>query len=131
MDIIIVLERLGYLVGEEQSPSPDLSTYQTMVDTWRHTTQSPPTEADMLAEWDVYLAATKYITDREDAMHELLPESVYMPAMLEQAMADRDVDRKTLEPSLEAAVNIYSHIIEDYPGPEDNADPGQEEPDKS
>jgi len=119
MDIILVLDRLGYLAGEEQSPSPDLSTYQTMFDTWRHTTLSPPTEADMLAEWDVFLAeqaATQYIKDREDAMAELLPESVHMPAMLEQAKADRD-GGKTLEPALEEAVNIYSQILLDNPEP--------------
>jgi len=119
MDIIIVLDRLGYLAGEEQSPSPDLSTFQTMFDTWRHTTQSPPKEADMLAEWDVYLAeqaATQHIKDREDAMHELLPESMYMPAMLEQARADRE-GGKTLETGLEEAVNIYDQILTDNPEP--------------
>ena len=119
MDIIIVLDRLGFLAGEEQSPSPDMSTYQTMFDTWRHTTQSPPTEVDMLAEWDVYLAeqaANQYIKDREAAMNELLPETIYMPAMLKQAKADRDRG-KVLEPSLEEVVNIYSQILTDNPEP--------------
>jgi len=119
MDIIIVLDGLGYLAGEEQSPSPDLSTYQTMFNTWRHTTQSVPTEAEMLAEWDVYLAeqaSTQYIKDREAAMQEQLPESMYMPAMLEQAKADRD-GGKTLESGLEEAVNIYDQILTDNPEP--------------
>ena len=119
MDIVIVLDRLGYLAGEEQSPSHDKSTYQTMVESWRHTTQSPPTEAEMLAEWDVYLAeqaAIQYIKDREAAMRELLPESMILLAMLEQALADRE-GGKDLERGLEEAVNIYDQILTDNPEP--------------
>ena len=69
MDIALVLEALGYL-DEEQSPSPDLSSYQTMVATWRHTVKVPPTEADMLVAWEAYeaeLAATQYMRDRAEA----------------------------------------------------------------
>jgi len=118
MDIIIVLEKLGYL-DEEQSPSSDLSTYQTMVATWRHTVKVPPTEADMLVAWEAYeaeLAAAQRIKDRETTVHELLPEKVYMPAMLEQAKADRAAG-KILEPDLDEVVNIYSQILTDNPEP--------------
>jgi len=119
MDIIIVLDRLGYLAGEEQSPSPDLSTYQTMFDTWRHTTKLPPTEAEVLAEWDVYQseqASTQHLRDRASAIQELLPWPMYISAMLEQGKADRD-GGKTLCPALEAAVNIYEQIVTDNPEP--------------
>ena len=120
MDIITVLNRLGYLAGEQQSPSPDLSTYQTMVATWRHTTKLPPTEAEMLTEWDVFLAeqaATQYIKDREAAMKAQLPEMMIMPAILEQFKADRDSGPKTLQPGLEQVVNIYNQIMVDHPDP--------------
>jgi len=119
MDIIIVLDRMGYLAGQEYDPSPDLSTYQAMVDGWRHTTKSPPTEAHMLAQWDAYLAeqaAIQYIKDREAAMRDLLPETLYLPAILEQAKADREAG-KTLCVELEEAVNIYLQILIENPEP--------------
>jgi hypothetical protein len=46
MDIPLGLEKLGYL-DEEQSPSPEMSTYQAMLDGWRHSTKEAPTEADL------------------------------------------------------------------------------------
>jgi len=119
MDLRIVLDRLGHYDGLAADPCTDFSSYNAMVSSWRNTTKSPPTEAEVLAEWDVYLAeqsSTQHIRDRENAMHELLPESMYMPAMLEQARADRE-GGKTLEPSLDEAVNIYDQIMVDNPEP--------------
>ena len=78
-----------------------------------------PTQADQdtwMAEYEAHIAATQYIKDREAAMHELLPETMHMPAMLEQAKADRN-GGKTLEPGLEEAVNIYDQILTDNPEP--------------
>jgi len=46
----------------------------------------------------------------------LLFERVCIPAMLEQAEADRAAG-KVLVPKMEAAVNIYSHILDDNPAP--------------
>lgn len=123
MDIVIVLDRLGYLVGEEQSPSPNLSTYQTMAATWRHTTLSLPTEARMLTEWDVYLteqAATQYLEDRKTAMQKRLSEVLFKNSLipiLEQCRIDRDAG-KTLCPEMNEVINIYSKILTDYPAPE-------------
>lgn len=119
MDITIVLHRLGYYDGEVQSPSPDKSTYETMFSTWRHTRKVPPFESRMLEDWDIYLAeqaSTQYLKDRETAMAELLPETMYMPAMLEQAKVDRE-EGKTLCVELEEAVNIYTQIMDDNPRP--------------
>lgn len=78
-----------------------------------------PTEEDQdawILEYEDHIAATQYIKDREAAMHLLLPESVYIPAMLGQAKADRD-GGKTLMPDLEDAVNIYDRILRDNPEP--------------
>jgi len=78
-----------------------------------------PTQADQdawTAEYDAYIVATQHIRDREAAMSELLPQTVYMPTMLEQAKADR-AGGKVLEPGMEAAVNIYSQILTDNPEP--------------
>lgn len=78
-----------------------------------------PTQADQdawTAEYDAYIAATQYIRDREAAMNELLPQTVSITAMLEQAKADRE-GGKTLEPGLEEAVNIYAQIVSDNPEP--------------
>jgi len=116
MDLILVLSRLGYLEGEEQSPSPDLSTYQTMVDTWRHSSLPAPTEAVMLADWEVYLvetATTENEQGRLSAIYELFPQIMPTLVVLEQAKADRDVDGKTLTSNMEEAVNVYSRIIGD------------------
>lgn len=74
-----------------------------------------PTQEDQDAwtlEYEAHIAATQYITDRKVAMHDLLPESMCTPAMLEQARADRE-GGKTLEPGLEATVNIYAQILTD------------------
>jgi len=119
MDIVIVLGRLGYFEGEEQSPSPDMSTYQIMVDNWRHTTKSPPTEAVMLAEWDVYLderASTQYLRDREAAIREQLPEMMRAEAELKQAITNR-ANGITLHPDMADMVEIYEKIMEKYEDP--------------
>jgi len=79
-----------------------------------------PTQADQdlwTVEYDAYIAATQHLRDREAAMSELLPQTVSISAMLAQAKVDRDVGGKTLEPSLEEAVNIYSQILTDNPEP--------------
>jgi len=86
-----------------------------------------PTWAELqraYAEYEAYLAETQYVRDREAAMQKLLPETMYLPAILEQAKADRDDNGKTLCPELEEAVNIYSQIMVDNPAPgeEDDGD---------
>jgi len=46
----------------------------------------------------------------------LLFKRICLPAMLEQAQADRAAG-KVLVPKMEAAVNIYSQILDDNPAP--------------
>lgn len=78
-----------------------------------------PTQADRDAwavEYEADIAATQYMENRKAAMQELLPESMYLPAILEQAKADRDAG-KTLCVELEEAVNIYMQILVENPEP--------------
>ena len=49
-------------------------------------------------------------------IEKILFKRICIPAMLEQAKADR-ADGKVLSPKMEAAVNIYSQILTDNPAP--------------
>ena len=40
------LESLGYM-DTGMDPAPDLSTYEKMVETWRHPTKQPPSQSDL------------------------------------------------------------------------------------
>ena len=50
-----------------------------------------------------------------ESFEKLLFERVCLPAILDQAKADRDAG-KVLTPKMEVAVNIYSQILANYPG---------------
>ncbi len=120
MDLRIVLNRLGFV----EDPCSDFSSYEAMMTFWFDDTVPIPTEAVVIAEWDAYLAeqaAIQHLKDREEALREQLPDTVYLPAMLEQAKADRAAG-KTLCAELEDAVNIYTQILIDIlpPPPSDS-----------
>jgi len=51
-----------------------------------------------------------------DQIKKVLFEKVCLPAILEQAKADRD-GGKTLCPKMDEVVDIYSQILIDYPAP--------------
>jgi len=83
------------------------------------TPESIPTWADIQAEisrLEEEVLANEYLRNREAATQGLLPEKMYLPAILEQAKADRD-GGKPLCPEMENAVNIYSQILIDNPEP--------------
>jgi len=52
MDIDEVLDKLGRLVGEPQSPYTNSTSYDWLVETWRHTQQSVPTKSEINIAWE-------------------------------------------------------------------------------
>lgn len=65
MDIALGLEALGYS-DEEISPYSDGSSYQAMVETWRHSTKSPPSASALQAASDAAIKSIAYIHKREE-----------------------------------------------------------------
>jgi len=111
------LTNIALVIGWKFNDQPGMTTTDGEIIEFPGGIPSKEDQDAWTAEYEAHIAATQYITDRENAMHELLPESMYMPAMLEQARADR-AGGKTLEHGLEEAVNIYDQILTDNPEPE-------------
>lgn len=120
------MSNIGSVIGWKFDNQPGMSTrdgiiieFPAEVPGVNYDENGLPTQADQdawTAEYEAHIAATQHMQDRETAMHEQLPESVYLPAFLEQARADR-AGGKSLEPGLEEAVNIYDQILTDNPEP--------------
>lgn len=100
MDIAQVLYHLGFNDNNGEQPASDLSTYNSMVATWRHPTKQPPTEADMLAAW-VIIELGKAIANKKEAVNALY---------LQKATAPFTHGDKIFDATKEAQDNIHKTI---------------------
>jgi len=78
-----------------------------------------PTWAEVEAEiarLEAEAVANEYLKNREKAMKAQLPETMYLPAILQQATDDVSAG-KVLSTELAAVVAIYNQIIIDNPDP--------------